>query len=140
MPFWQFVAEPKQTLSAKQAEAIAHLSGGEGVIRTAELVGISRVTLWEWGKLPEFKAALDAVRASRIADINAEIAAAGDDAMRTMAELSKAADKDSVRFSAAKYILDRLLGSPTQTLSVTTPEAAAWLSACAPGSDEEEGE
>ena len=40
--------EQKETLSAKQREAIALLATGRGIAETAQDVGVGRTTLWRW--------------------------------------------------------------------------------------------
>ena len=63
-------------LKPSQEKAIALLASGQAVGHVAESVGISRQTLWEWRRQPEFEAELNKMRL----DVRSEIA----DKLRTM--------------------------------------------------------
>ena len=51
-----------ETLSEKQLNAILHILAARNMVEAAEKAGISRNTLYEWMKIPAFKAELQSHR------------------------------------------------------------------------------
>lgn len=116
------------------------LASGEGTIKVAAHVGVDRVTLWKWGKLPAFQEAMDGIKRARIDEAEHAIAESQHLAVQALVDVATNGVNENARVTAAKTLLEQGRGAPSQAMSISHG-ANAWLTAMAEVSDdEEEGE
>ena len=112
-------------LSQEQQNAIEHLLQGRSDRATAEAVGVSRQTVWEWrNKNPVFIAELNRGRAELWGEAKERLRALANRALDVV-ELQLGSDDPKASLAAAKYVLQgtRLLGDTNLPVGgPTTPE------------------
>lgn len=111
-------------LSIEQQNAIDHLIQGKSDRSTAEAVGVSRQTVWEWrNKDPLFIAELNRQRAELWSEARERLKSLANRALDVL-ESQLSSNDSKASLAAAKYVLQgtSLLGDMDLTLSPMTPE------------------
>lgn len=99
--------EKSKVLSVDQQRALELLLLGRTHLDVAKEVGVASFTLTRWKRLPEFKQALEEVRAAAFDGLVESINALTDEAVATISEMMR--DRDTppqVRLSAARMIVE----------------------------------
>jgi hypothetical protein len=105
-------SDKTRQLSVEQENAIEHLLQGQSDRTTAEAVGVSRQTVWEWRKRdPLFIAELNRQRFEMWEEARERLKSLANRALDVV-ELQLGSDDPKASLAAAKYILQgtRLLG------------------------------
>src|SRR5712692_5731509 len=97
------------TLTARQRRCVDALMHAKTVQAAATEANVARSTLYRWMELPEFVAALRSAQRHAIEHATRLLSDGAAGAVATLIALSKKADKDSVRTTAANSLLARLL-------------------------------
>lgn len=106
-------------LDDRKVLAIQHLAEGEKAkTEIAKLVGVSRVTLYDWLDNEEFKAELDRRIQQRKSLVENIIDSKLEDMVGQLATLATTSKNDMVKAKILTYWVDRGLGKPTSKLEV----------------------
>ncbi|WP_412068859.1 hypothetical protein [Rubrivirga sp. IMCC43871] len=97
---------PFKGLSPAQTRAAFLIALGEGNSTVADALGIDRSTVWRWGRLETFEAAVNTLLADAKAEVERGALARVQRAYRTLDGLLASQD-ERVRLRAALSILDR---------------------------------
>lgn len=98
------------TLSSVQIHAVALLAAGNSITSSAQHAGVHRATLYNWLKLPDFRAALDEARRDYVAFMHARLREIAELAVDTIRHsLTNPEVSASVKLRAAIAVLDRPL-------------------------------
>lgn len=96
-------------LSEVQLEAIELLSDGASINAVAKAIGRSRHALWLWRReSEEFRVALDAAMADRVALLRVESIASADKVRARLLRLALHAKSEGVQLRACESYLDRV--------------------------------
>jgi small-conductance mechanosensitive channel len=119
-------SDKTRQLSQEQLNAIEHLLQGQSDRATAEAVGVSRQTVWEWRKRdPLFIAELNRQRSEMWTEARERMKSLANRALDVV-ELQLGSDDPKASLAAAKYVLQgtQLLGETNLRVGgPTTPES-----------------
>ena len=85
----------------------------------AEIVGVSRQTIYDWLKDPEFVAELDSVLQSIKSFGEKSIKSNLAKYIKNVDILANCAESEKIRLEANMYLIDRVLGKTTSKIDVT---------------------
>lgn len=115
----------RDRLTPRQERAVLALLREPSVEAAAQAVGVNPTTLWRWGKMPLFRAALEEARRQAFASATTTVVASASAAAVTLRQVA-AGEGDppptaAARVAAARAILDHARAS------IELDDLAAWL-------------
>lgn len=114
-----------EELSPQQVQSIALLVGGASVQDTADAVGVSRHTLWDWRTKNEaYVEALNQAKNEIVEGVMTKLLNSSMEAVDAMTEILQSPDSsDAVKVQAAQLILSKVLTTRT-SLDLNTNHVA----------------
>ena len=101
-------------LDERQKQVCELLAKGTIITDVAKIVKVSRQTIYDWKKLEEIKAMVDALGQEYLSATIATMHAEGPKSMLALIKLRDTASSEKVRLEAAAKILDKLVSNATK--------------------------
>lgn len=106
----------------QESVALAIATGMANITEIAKKYNISRQTIYDWKKKPEFNAAVDRFRQENLEVGMALINGYFVDAVSELKLLANRTDNDSLRADIYKFIINHTKGKPSSSINVTNKQ------------------
>jgi hypothetical protein len=114
----------------RHIKCLEMLMAGETVTDISKACEVARKTIYEWMDREEFQAEYQRLVAMQRTSLERALSAMSQSVASTI-RLGLSEELPTSRVTMAKYVADRILGAPTQTVSTSEraadAEARAWL-------------
>lgn len=103
-------------LDQQRLKAIELLVAGETISSTAELVGVTRSTIYKWKEQDDFKYEMERQIAFLKSGIERKLLANVNPFLDELCKIALKSESDKTRLDAITYCINRLVGTPTKMI------------------------
>lgn len=107
-------------LDQQRLKAIELLVTGETISSTAELVGVTRSTIYKWKEQDDFKYEMERQIAFLKSGIERKLLANVNPFLDELCKIALKSESDKTRLDAITYCINRLVGTPTKMIQEQT--------------------
>ena len=107
-------------LDQQRLKAIELLVAGETISNTAELVGVTRSTIYKWKEQDDFKYEMERQISFLKSGIERKLLANVNTFLDELCKIALKSESDKTRLDAITYCINRLVGTPTQMVQEQT--------------------
>ena len=101
-------------LDQQRLKALELLVAGETISSTAELVGVTRSTIYKWKEQDDFKSEMERQIAFLKSGIERKLLANVNPFLDELCKIALKSESDKTRLDAITYCINRLVGTPTK--------------------------